>query len=110
MDFFRPNNQNYISTIMLARQAIEDAYDCLCDIIEYKTTKNSINKQTEYKEEIVVKKQACRISYKNITNTNQSEQENVVTQIVKLFIAPEIQIKPRLKDYCYKERQKNRRI
>lgn len=77
------------------RQAIESTYDCKCDIIEYKATKNSINKRTEYKEETVLQKQPCRKSYKTISNAKESENENNVTQILKLFIAPEIQIKSR---------------
>lgn len=78
-----------------ARQAIESTYDCECDIVEYRATKNPINKRTDHKEETLLKKQPCRLSYKTISNANESENESKVTQIVKLFIAPEIQIKPR---------------
>ncbi len=88
--------------ILRIRRAIESAYDCKCDIIEYKATKNPTNKRTEHKEETVLKKQDCRVSYKIISNANESENENSVTQIVKLFIAPEIQIKPRFENYNYK--------
>lgn len=87
--------------VLRVRQAIENTYDCLCDVIEYKSAKNNVNKRTEYKEETILEKQPCRVSYKTITNTNQSETENSVTQIIKLFIAPEINIKPRFKDCCY---------
>lgn len=77
------------------RNAIENTYDCLCDIIEYQAVKNNVNKRTEHQEIKVLEKQPCRISYKTVTNTNQTEQENSTTQIVELFIAPEIEIKPR---------------
>lgn len=79
-----------------ARQAIESTYDCKCDIVEYQSTKNAINKRTEYQEITVLEEQSCRISYKTISNANETENESNITQIVKLFIAPEIQINPRL--------------
>lgn len=89
--------------IASARKEIESTYDCLCDIVEYQAVKNSINKRTEHQEVKVLEKQACRISYKTIANTNQSEQENTTTQIVKLFIAPEVKIKPGSKIVITKE-------
>lgn len=96
---FFGNNQNCIDLLDIAkqgaRQAIESTYDCKCNIIEYQSTKNEINKRTEYKEITVLKEQPCRISYKTISNANETENESKVAQIVKLFIAPEIQIKPR---------------
>lgn len=81
--------------IIKVRNAIENTYDCLCDIIEYQSTKNATNKRTEYEEIIVLKKQPCRISYKTISNANETENENSVVQVVKLFISPYILIKPR---------------
>ena len=60
------------------RKAIESTYDCLCDIVEYKATKNATNKRTEHKEETVIEKQPCRISYKTISNTNNTENERIV--------------------------------
>lgn len=85
-----------------ARQAIESTYDCKCDIVEYKATKNPDNKRTEYKEEIVLEKQSCKKSYKTISNAKESENESNVSQIVKLFIAPEVQIKSRFQNYSYR--------
>lgn len=88
--------------ILRTRQAIESTYDYKCNVVEYRATKNPTNKRTECKEETVLEEQACRVSYKTISNSNESENENSVTQIVKLFIAPEIQIKPRFENYNYK--------
>lgn len=82
--------------MLRVRHTIEDTYDCLCEIIEYQPVKNTTNKRTEHKEIIVLEKQPCRISYKTISNANETKNKNKVFQIVKLFIAPEIQIKPRI--------------
>lgn len=84
--------------VLRARKTIEMTYDCLCDVIEYKSKKNEINKRTNDKEETTLKGKPCRISFKTIENTNETETGSNVTQIVKLFIAPEIKIKPRLKN------------
>lgn len=92
--------------ILRARQTIESTYDCKCDIIEHQAVKNNINKRTEYQEITVLEKQPCRISYKTISNANETENESNVTQIVKLFISPEIQIKSRLKN-CSNKRKFN---
>lgn len=95
--------------ILKARQVIQKMYDCKCNIVEHQAIKNNINKRTEYQEIIVLENQPCRISYKTITNTNETENESNVTQIVKLFLAPEIQIKSRFKNNSNKRRI-NKRI
>ena len=82
--------------IVKVRKIIENTYDCLCEIIEYQPVKNTTNKRTEHKEITVLEKQPCRISYKTISNANETERKSNVAQIIKLFIAPEIQIKPRI--------------
>lgn len=87
-----------------ARKAIECTYNCKCDIIEHQAIKNIINKRTEYKEITVLEEQPCRISYKTISNANETENESNVTQIVKLFIEPEIQIKSRFKNNSNKRK------
>lgn len=83
--------EQYISS---ARQVIESLYDRTCDVIEYKSSVNPINKRTENKVEVtVLTGQKCRVSYQTISKSNQSNPTNNITQIIKLFIAPEIKIK-----------------
>lgn len=83
--------------VLRARKTIEMTYDCLCDVIEYKSKKNEINKRTNDKEEITLKGKPCRISFKTINNTIETETGSNVTQEIKLFIAPELNIKSRFK-------------
>ena len=87
MIFFGPSNQNYIDTLTLTRGAIEATYDCLCDVIEYKAKKDPITKRTSHKEETILKGKPCRISFKTINNTSETEIESNVTQAIKLFVA-----------------------
>lgn len=79
--------------ISSARKAIESMYDRTCDVVEYTWTVNATNKRKEYTEETVLEGQKCRLSYQTISNTNQSNPTNNVSQIIKLFLAPEITIK-----------------
>lgn len=82
-----------MSNINLVRDAIETTYIGLCDVIEYVKSKNQKTKQNEYTEKVIYAKKKCRLSFETIKNTNQTETTNNATQIVKLFIAPELQIK-----------------
>ena len=82
-----------MTDIEMVREAIESTYIGECDIIEYVKTRNEKTKQNEYKEEVVLEKQKCRISFENISNSVQSDTTNNITQMIKLFIAPEIKVK-----------------
>lgn len=79
--------------IQEVREAIESTYIGLCDIVEYIKKRNEKSKINEYVEEIVETEQKCRLSYENVTNANQGDEINSVTQIIKLFIASELKIK-----------------
>ncbi len=80
--------------ILAARQAIESQYDGICDIIEYQKVKDPKTKKSNFIEKVVKEKQACKVSYEDIyVNTETETQSKVITKI-KLFIAPELDIKP----------------
>lgn len=82
-----------MSDMKYVRKAIEDTYIGTCDVIEYRKTRNEENKQNEYSEEVVLSNKKCRLSFETINNTNQTSTTNNAIQIVKLFIAPELNIK-----------------
>ena len=76
-----------------ARKAIESMYKHTCTITEHqKFTKE--NKSTGFKDVVVLENQPCRLSYKAINNANQTETASPIIQTIKLFIAPEIKVKP----------------
>lgn len=77
-----------------ARKAIESTYDSTCTVIEYKQEKDPVTKKMGSKEVTVYKDKPCKLSYSSINKSNQTEVANVVTQIIKVFIAPELDIKP----------------
>lgn len=76
------------------RKSIEKLYDDTCSIYEsgmIKDPKTKITKPTD--DILVVENQQCRISFKTISPTNQTESNNKTSQEIKLFIAPELLIK-----------------
>lgn len=80
--------------VVKARKAIESMYDGTCTIIERQKVKLP-NKSTGFKDIVVLEDIPCRLSFKTITNTNQTETSvSAVVQVTKVFIAPEIQVKP----------------
>ncbi len=77
-----------------ARQAIESTYIGTCTITEYKKVKDLKTKLTQMQEVVVLKDKPCRVSYNTLSTVVSNEVANSVSQKIKLFISPEIQIKP----------------
>jgi hypothetical protein len=75
------------------RKAIESHYIGTCTITEHQKVKKE-NKSTGFQDVIVLENQPCKLSYEKVTNTNQTESAAALIQTAKLFIAPDIQIKP----------------
>lgn len=78
----------------MVRQAIESLYSGVCSIFEYVGVIDETTKKTNHIETAMLIDQPCRLSFKNNKSTNQTESGAELMQSVKLFIAPEIHIKP----------------
>ncbi|WP_438349930.1 ABC transporter ATP-binding protein [Paenibacillus sp. FA6] len=76
------------------RKAIESLYKGTCTIYEYQSLKDPITKITKQQEVPVLENQPCRLSFERVTSVNQTDTAGVVTQTIKLFIAPELMVKP----------------
>lgn len=75
------------------RKAIESLYNGVCDVFEYKSVKFNTTKLTNTQEVCIHSAVPCRLSYKSIANATTSDTVSTVTQQIKLFIAPELDIK-----------------
>ena len=82
------------AALLAARQAVESMYDCKCKVYEYGKYKNSDTRSTEMSEHCVLEEQPCRISFSSLKTVVQSESAAATTTQVKLFISPDITIKP----------------
>ena len=77
-----------------ARKAIESLYDGKCTITEHQKVKKE-NKSTGFQDVVVFENIPCRLSFNTINHTNQTDTAaSAVVQITKVFLAPEIQVKP----------------
>ncbi len=77
-----------------ARKAVEALYDGKCTITERQKVKRE-NKSTGFEDVVVLADEPCRLSFKTISGTNPTETgSNAVVQVSKVFLAPEIKVKP----------------
>ena len=77
-----------------ARKAIESLYDGKCTITEHQKIQKE-NKSTGFEDVVVLEDVPCRLSFKTINHTNQTDTgASAVVQITKVFLAPEVQVKP----------------
>ncbi len=76
-----------------ARKAVESTYYGACDIIEYGSVKDKKSGITRQEEITVLQNQPCKLSFEKIAAAVQTDTGAAVSQGVKLFIAPEIEVK-----------------
>ena len=76
-----------------AREAIHSMWDGLCTAFETKKSKDKYGIVSSEKVEIC-KNVPCRLSFKNISQAEQTGLGANVSQVVKLFISPEVYIPP----------------
>lgn len=77
----------------MVRKAIESLYKDKCSIVEYRSCKKT-NKSTGQKEFTVLQNQPCKLSFSTVKSNTETASAEMVIQVVKLFIAPEIIIQP----------------
>ncbi len=76
----------------MVKKAVESLYTGKCTVSEYKPVMDNVSKITKNMEVIVIKDIPCRLSFKNITAADLS-YGNAVTQVIKLFVSPDVSIK-----------------
>lgn len=75
------------------KKAIEQLYDDTCSIYQDTLEKDPITQITSSKNNVLVyENQKCRISYKTINSSSQTDSFNTISQEIKLFISEEIKI------------------
>ncbi len=78
-----------------ARKAIESTYSGVCTILERRDVRDEKTKITRKNEKIpVVENHPCKLSFEKLSAVVQTDTAAKLTQCTKLFIAPEIKIKP----------------
>lgn len=77
----------------MVRKSIESSYIGKCDIVEYANIITE-DKSTNFEEVTVYLEQPCKLSFTSGATSSSNGVANSISQTVKLFIAPEIDIKP----------------
>lgn len=77
-----------------ARKAIESTYAGTVTVSEYQKVKDPVTHLTGYKEVVVLENQPCKLSFESITTAIQTGTATTISQAVKLFISPDVTIKP----------------
>lgn len=78
-----------------ARKAIESTYSGVCTILERRDVRDERTKITRKNEEvIIIENQPCKLSFEKLNAVVQTETAAMQAQGTKLFIAPEIKVKP----------------
>lgn len=75
-----------------ARKAIEKMYVHTCTIVIKDKVKQK-DYSTKLVDKVLIEDQPCRISFSAISTVNESSHSGLKQQTIKLFIAPEINIK-----------------
>lgn len=76
------------------RKVIEAAYDGVCTVYERKPFKDPDTKVTSSREEAVIRNEPCHLSFSGDTAASGTETVTNVAQTIKLFLAPEKEIRP----------------
>lgn len=79
--------------VVKVRKAIESTYDGKVTVTEHQKVVKA-NKSTGFEDVVVLENQSCRLSFKSVTKTVTTESAATVEQTIKVFVAPEITIKP----------------
>ena len=82
-----------VDELKQARESIQSMWTGICNIFGFKNSKNKYGTVVSEVKELY-KNIPCRLSFKNISQTEQTESVAKTSQVVKLFIAPEIYAPP----------------
>ena len=82
-----------VDELKQAREAIQSMWTGICNIFWFKNSKNKYGTVVSEVKELY-KNIPCRLSFKNISQTEQTESMAKTSQVVKLFIAPEVYVPP----------------
>ena len=73
------------------KMAIEAMYEDTCTVVEHRKTKEK--GVVTYTDTVVLEYQPCKLSFETIAQAEKTDAASPVAQAVKLFVAPEVEIK-----------------
>ena len=82
-----------VDELKQAREAIQSMWTGVCNIFGFKDVEDEYG-ATSHAEVMLFENLPCRLSFKNISQTSQTESFAVSSQVVKLFTAPDVYVPP----------------
>lgn len=76
------------------RKAIQSLYRGTCTVKVWKEVKDPITKITSHKEVTKFENEPCKLSYEKHTTSSSDGGPAVISQTIKLSLAPELEIPP----------------
>lgn len=76
------------------RAAVEALYEDTCTVTEYKETTDEVTKLSQWREETLLADQPCKLSFESIQSSQPDGTAAVISQSIKLFLAPGLTICP----------------
>ena len=77
-----------------ARKAIESTYTGVMTVSERQSVKDPNTHITSTKEVVVLENQPCKLSFETLSSTVQTDTVATISQGVKVFLSPDVSIKP----------------
>lgn len=76
------------------RQAVEMLYEDTCTVYERKAVRDEDTHLTGWQESVVLEDQPCKLSFEKVSQVEQTDSAAELVQSIRLFISPDIAIKP----------------
>lgn len=76
-----------------ARKAQEVLYSGRMTVMEYRKVRDGKTGMTVEREAVVLENQPCRLSFETLKAAGQTESAAEVTQIIRLFLSPDITVR-----------------
>lgn len=73
------------------RKVKELMYIGLCTVIEYRKVKKE-NKSTGFEEVTVLENIPCKLSFKNLSSSVETDKASIINQSISLILVPEVKI------------------
>lgn len=76
------------------REMLESLYEGKAVVTEHQKVTDPKTKRTSYQDKVVLKDQPCRLSFEKIQAAGQENPVVGVSQVIRLFISPDVVIRP----------------
>lgn len=75
-------------------RALEKLYEDTCTVYERRAVQDEDSHLTDWQEVAVLEDQPCKLSFEKVSQVEQTDSAAELAQRIKLFISPNIEIKP----------------